>query len=218
LREKFAKIRIQPSEPIVAYRETCIIAPAFGLDDSGELDPGTVIVTASAKTCSIGIRAIPLPQAVRTFLMQSEERLQALDVSANLEERAAFIVELRAAFAEAKTDGELAELKVDWEPLLSNIVAFGPKKVGSNILVNQIQGAQWQRWIDPADARSEEYTSSIFSAFQMATMAGPLCAEPIAGVCFSVESFERTDDCTLANQVRTTLPCAASSLHLYVKA
>ena len=35
-----------------------------------------------------------------------------------------------------------------------------------------------------------DYQGSIMSGFQMAAGAGPLCAEPMSGVCFSIEHVE----------------------------
>jgi len=39
-----------------------------------------------------------------------------------------------------------------------------------------------------------EYDSAIINGFQLATMAGPLCDEPITGVCFIVEGIRKDDN------------------------
>lgn len=35
-----------------------------------------------------------------------------------------------------------------------------------------------------------EFDNSIISGFQLATLAGPMCEEPLMGVCFSVERWD----------------------------
>ena len=38
-----------------------------------------------------------------------------------------------------------------------------------------------------------EYDNSIISGFQLATLAGPLCEEPLMGVCFVIEDWNAVD-------------------------
>ncbi len=39
-----------------------------------------------------------------------------------------------------------------------------------------------------------DYETHFLQAFNYATSAGPLCGEPMSGVCFVVEGFEILDD------------------------
>jgi ribosome assembly protein 1 len=39
-----------------------------------------------------------------------------------------------------------------------------------------------------------EFDDSIETAFQLATFKGPLCAEPMSGMCFSIERLEIESD------------------------
>lgn len=67
------------------------------------------------------------------------------------------------------------------------------------------------RWVDlfktgndvEGKASKFEYQSSITTAFQMATLSGPLCAEPLAGVAVLLEGFELIDS---ADQDFSILP------------
>lgn len=48
-----------------------------------------------------------------------------------------------------------------------------------------------------------EFDDSIETAFQLATFKGPLCAEPMSGLCFSIERLEIHGD-DLAASVKTS--------------
>lgn len=65
---------------------------------------------------------------------------------------------------------------------------------GPNVLLNAIEGYQrpsvWQcLGHQPGDAL-RDFDNSIVSGFQLATLSGPMCEEPLMGVCFSVESWD----------------------------
>ena len=51
------------------------------------------------------------------------------------------------------------------------ILSFGPKNIGSNILVKSSQ----------CSSLGDKYLSSLIFGFQLATQAGPLCEEPLSG-------------------------------------
>ena len=51
------------------------------------------------------------------------------------------------------------------------ILSFGPKSIGSNILVKSSQ----------CSSLGDKYLSSLIHGFQLATQAGPLCEEPLSG-------------------------------------
>ena len=87
LRERFAKVEIQPSEPIVPFRETAIKGPGRfrSLNAANELDHlyaptdmappktlgaprGTVLGSSFQNLVTFTIRAAPLPDLVANFL------------------------------------------------------------------------------------------------------------------------------------------------------
>lgn len=45
----------------------------------------------------------------------------------------------------------------------------------------------------PADASNRDYDNSVVSGFQLASLAGPLCEEPLMGVCFVVEKWTQLE-------------------------
>ncbi|CAK8676885.1 unnamed protein product [Clavelina lepadiformis] len=88
-----------------------------------------------------------------------------------------------------------------WSEAIDHIWAFGPRGNGPNILLNRVP--EYNRpsvWtcIDSHDSTStssdivgayREFDHSIVSGFQLATLSGPLCEEPLYGVCFIVEEW-----------------------------
>lgn len=75
-------------------------------------------------------------------------------------------------------------------------------RYGPNILLNSVESyprpSVWQCLVQPdasAEAESQarvlrDFDNSIISGFQLATLSGPLCEEPMMGVCFAVERWE----------------------------
>ena len=104
----------------------------------------------------------------------SEKKLQEID---------SFKTELVKAFNEAGKE---------WENVVEKIWSFGPKKCGPNILFNFVPNYNNRSvWSTPTNAEIySEYDSSFCNGFQLATLAGPLCEEPMMGVAFFVEKWE----------------------------
>ncbi|XP_028407033.1 elongation factor-like GTPase 1 isoform X2 [Dendronephthya gigantea] len=155
------------------------------------------------KRCTILIRARPLPSDVTRLLDTSSallKDLQSLRKTAQgsgtvkikesaLEKLREFYEKLRGAFEES---GE------EWQDAVDRIWAFGPKHIGPNILLNKISGYQrTSLWKDIVNTDEQqlpetsilEYDNSIVNGFQLATSAGPLCEEPLMGVCFVIENI-----------------------------
>jgi ribosome assembly protein 1 len=91
----------------------------------------------------------------------------------------AFLKKLQLAFSE--------DSDYDW-PLnvIHRILAFGPNNNGPNVLLNQslLQPHTSGEW-----AASQPMLNSIKFGFQIATNHGPLCEEPMRGVCFVINAF-----------------------------
>lgn len=121
-----------------------------------------------------------------------------------LKEREQFLEELQNIFDEsAKSDSSniIDGNKHFWDNIVKKIWAFGMKRIGPNILVNNIPEYNRQQWCQPSDntlkpnindtheVTVKDFDGSINSGFQIATNAGPLCAEPVMGVCYILEEF-----------------------------
>lgn len=99
------------------------------------------------------------------------------------------------------------EAGVDWENFVEKIWSVGPRKCGSNLLINNTSDYKRSSFWSVIDTKSDdvdlnlktdrrnEYDSSFINGFQMATLAGPLCEEPMQGVCFVINewTFEESD-------------------------
>lgn len=78
---------------------------------------------------------------------------------------------------------------------MNRIWALGPRNCGTNILLNLSDYEQPDFWSSHAksdmDIRSKtdprkDFNSSLVNGFQITSVAGPLCEEPMQGVCFAV--------------------------------
>lgn len=103
----------------------------------------------------------------------------------------------------------------DWVGAADRVWAFGPKNVGANVLLGlpdrrglrQIlaeaqndpketaEAEEADATEDAGETRAQarllrDFDHSIETGFQMATFQGPLCAEPVVGMAWTVESVE----------------------------
>ncbi|KAF2126568.1 P-loop containing nucleoside triphosphate hydrolase protein [Dothidotthia symphoricarpi CBS 119687] len=219
LKERFAKCEIQAGEPIVPYRESTVAAEEMNAPKDPNLPRGTVIGVTASKHVSVRLRVRPLPPSVTEFLsknagaikrLYSEARTDAdphpevaggeQDGMEEAEQREIgqslslvdFKKQLNDAFAEAKGQKEI------WTDVIEKITAFGPRRIGPNILVDTtsagICGKALRESASPdADATPDRSTtahtfaSTITYAFQLATAQGPCCAEPVQGIAVFLE-------------------------------
>ena len=152
LRERFAKIRIQVSPPIVPFRETAVSAPDMAAPKAADGAPrGTVTTTLLGGAVTLTVRARPLPPDVTAFLVAHSATIKRLhastkqtaadDLDAGIERAGT------GALAGAETvlsadefwtqlDELFARADEGWIDTSSKIWSFGPKRLGSNILID----------------------------------------------------------------------------------
>ncbi|XP_056591298.1 LOW QUALITY PROTEIN: elongation factor-like GTPase 1 [Triplophysa dalaica] len=232
LRERFAKIEISASKPIIPFRETVVRPPKLDMvneelgrqhkmavihqdkDDQTKYSEGVqvdstglVTLTTSNKMATVGVRAIPLPEEVTHLLEDNVELIRTM------EQFSVFAREGKTLDINQKILESIQDLKVKLESLLQGhkwrgaverIWAFGPRRCGPNILLNNVEGyprpSMWQclEGERAEMATFRDFDNSIISGFQLATLAGPMCEEPLMGVCFSVETWDMTFSAPLA--------------------
>ncbi|KAI8342188.1 hypothetical protein EDC96DRAFT_522340 [Choanephora cucurbitarum] len=253
LKERFAKIEIHASEPIVPFRESIVRADLpINKEKEGVMVPrGQMEIKINSKLMTLKVQTVPLPNRITEFLSKhsasikaivdekiarktnrhedgednttediigEEQTGEAVPMAANAVLSATeFEQQLRHEFAEAKKEG--GPLASMWDDIVDHIWAFGPRRIGSNLLVNRIPGyirkpffqidskKSTQVAVDHADEvikveddndKSEDGNSlsildvdfHIHTGFQLTTLTGPLCAEPMTGVCYIVQGVE----------------------------
>lgn len=191
---------------------------------------GILEIYTPNKRCRIRLKASPLPEVLLKFLADYGETLKVMsrlltsrhrtttrpiDLLSDFNKRK--IEEFRSKFTECIT-GCKKEKSV-WkhlyqEDMVDNIWSFGPKYSGPNILLADkdivVKYSQWNRIYDQDKARSDDqddlysYIDSFISGFQLATQSGPLCEEPMMGVCFTILDWTYIDP-NLAQSIESDL-------------
>ena len=225
LRDTFAKVELKASTPITPFRETIIPPPKVDtlnemiseenvvrfqtnplLQENEEGTPSNELVSiqTSNKACTLLIQAKPLPQTVTDLLCQSSHLLKLLHLISNTVS-SKFDVHLNDETVERlhKLHSQLREAfssSPEWQnfpQVVDNIWAFGPRAVGTNVLLNDFpeykRPSIWHALDSKEEGRKlKEYDNSIVSGFQLATLSGPLCEEPMQGVCFILKGWNYT--------------------------
>ena len=202
LTSEYAGCEVTVSDPIVPFRETIVVPPEMDMvnevilnvAENEDTEPEVVSQTPN-KQSTIKIRAVPLTEDIVKLLDANTDILKAMDKQKGL--------------LTSSTLAEVETLKSELCKLLNNcdtlkeasgrIWSLGPKQYGPNILFNMTDYKSREIWPgsqlarDASDRRSE-LESSLIQGFQMATLAGPLCEEPMMGVAFVVESWQVGED------------------------
>ncbi|KAE8415828.1 P-loop containing nucleoside triphosphate hydrolase protein [Aspergillus pseudocaelatus] len=230
LRERFAKCDIQTGQTIVPYRETIVNAPEMAAPKNPDLGRGGVLAVSASKQLSIRLRVVPLPEVVTEYFtkhvgtikrLQSQRHAATEDKLANGTPESTQQVETSDATDEAREgsvlslkdfrdelnkifDEEVKEDKELWKDVVDRITAFGPRRVGPNILVDATAVNTCEKFLleDPkqqptvnTETSSREalivrdFCDKITYAFQLATGQGPLCQEPMQGTAVFLEEI-----------------------------
>ncbi|CAG8258702.1 unnamed protein product [Penicillium salamii] len=222
LRERFARCEIQTGEAIVPYRETIVHGPEMAAPKNPDLGRGAVLSVSASKQMTLRLRVVPMPTAVTDFLTKQVGTIKQLQLEKRSESEGKTDAEKEA---EAVVDGtgeapegqilskqefregldkvfndEVKEDKELWKNVVDRITAFGPRRVGPNVLVDatavntcdkfladeskpQIAGDNHQALL------VRDFCDKIAYAFQLATGQGPLCQEPMQGVAVFLEEL-----------------------------
>ncbi|KAI3630698.1 hypothetical protein MIR68_012133 [Amoeboaphelidium protococcarum] len=185
LKEQFARIDLHVSPAIVPFREAIVHGNEIDLQQDFS-------VQVQNQYCTIKLKAQPIPSEVMQFLESNQQRIvqiienQNSGVSVN-DGCQHFINQLN----------DICQ-KASWVHLIGmkDIWCFGPKRIGPNILINCIQDYDRNSWLLPqsADSIYSQLDASIRAAFSVAVQSGPLCAEPMQGVCISITSLDVNAD------------------------
>lgn len=184
------------------------------LDKGKEIDP-VITVYTNNKQCRIKIRAKPLPNEITSLLDRSSDLLKAISqhiktlqamfknpdmikqfdqLAINNASQHKFsdrMLKLIEGFKdELKTVCE--KLGPEWKEVATQIWSVGPRNCGPNLLLNQTGDYSTKYLLHEKEFVEDsrfEYESSFVNGFQLASLAGPLCEEPMMGVAFCVEEW-----------------------------
>ncbi|KAK2588807.1 hypothetical protein KPH14_001682 [Odynerus spinipes] len=217
---RYAKVEVNVSDPIVPFRETVVPPPKVDVVNEAiekKAEEANLETWTVNRQCCFEIDAKPLPENVTKLLdkradlikwmdqhfskatKEKEDSTVAenyLDLSELSIQHSAVSDKRQKAIESFKNDLMTAFKEAGWKISLEQIWSFGPRKCGPNILLNETDYKQrnfWERQFKSSDPRVL-YDSSMVNGFQIATLAGPLCEEPMMGVCFVVKKWQIFED------------------------
>lgn len=146
------------------------------------------------------MKAKPLPPEVTKLLEDNSNLLKIQDqsfYSVNSDDgESSLTPEMIKSIEEFKISlsNLLVQAGPEWTGVIDKIWSFGPRRCGPNILLNQVPSYKrpsfWtRRRTNMSDSLHFNYDSTFISGFQLATLCGPLCDEPMMGVCFIIEDW-----------------------------
>lgn len=213
---RFSKVDIDVSAPIVPFRETIVPPPMTDRvneliesdisrqqADGTQLQSKTVVMTTVNQQYVVNVRAVPLPSDVINTLVHYSHLIKTANKLSSAVTSADKSDVLRSVSEQVTT--ELRQFRVKLESqfaaaaddLFSNAVdrIWSFSRNGTNILVNGVEGYERPALWSALDGLSRnsgslrEFDSAVVSGFQIATQNGPLCEEPVMGVCFIIEKW-----------------------------
>ena len=161
---------------------------------------GVVKIQTANKACTLVLEARPLSAECTALLDEKTQLLKALNLvqsSTNNKEiklNEDTILELMEL--KEKLNSAMISTDSKWEGV-DQIWSFGPRHTGPNVLLNAIESydrpSLWEALGSNTKQPLRECDNSIISGFQLATLSGPLCEEPMRGVCFVLKEWNQTD-------------------------
>ena len=212
--------KVDTLNEIISEENVVKLTPANPLLSEGErVESETVSIQTPNKACTLLIRAKPLPGAVVDILSSNTALLKALHLTTSsgggknevllnnetLGKLQKFRRDLADGFA---SDESWSEFSDDF---LDRIWAFGPKSTGTNVLLCGLSDYQRRSVWRGLGAGGREgegpegYDHSLVYGFQLACQAGPLCEEPLRGVCFLLQGWSFTTEGTSNSDTNSSI-------------
>lgn len=224
LEQNYAKVKLNVSKPIVSFRET--IVPEATMDmvneaivktaDDKDISKKIVTLQTVNKLGTIKVIALPLPEPAVEILEQYSSVFKELSLmtktSVISDKFKTLLTQIKKSLSNALNDLNLKDLTISALTSTTNLIdriwSIGPRKCGTNILLNLTDYESANFWFDDHNSSKSsdssnlihdvrrDYDSSFVNGFQLTTAAGPLCDEPMQGVCFVVLewSVETSDE------------------------
>ncbi|EAU85947.2 translation elongation factor 2 [Coprinopsis cinerea okayama7 len=180
LRERFARVEIQPSEPIVPFRETAVKASEMAPTKTPGAPRGTIKSASSQNIVKFTIRASPIPADILQYILENTSIIKKLqsdqlareqgksseseesggdpDASENYGDVVRKTTVTPDRFWEVLEE-KCKEAGGEWEGIVDRIWAFGPHKAGGCLLIDSRQtngaGASLRRKLQRTKAVEE---------------------------------------------------------------
>lgn len=156
LRERFAKVNIQPSKPIVPFRETAVKALEMAPTKTPGASRGTIKGSSSLNIVQFTVRAAPIPSVILDYILENISILKKLQQDHKAKETGQDREEIEAQEEESEDhhgdvvrkptvtpdrfwtvlEEKCKEAGGEWEAVADKIWAFGPQKAGGCLLVD----------------------------------------------------------------------------------
>lgn len=194
LNDRFAKsCEVTLKEPMIPFRE--------GLDPHGESAyKSTDTVKLDIEGLHLELETFSLPEPITTFLFNHEQELYHIrdlqlkhqfDVINNL----GFTKRLKQVLFDTEYQEFWRKLGFnDIDIIINNIVSFGPKRIGPNILIESPNVDKFSHVFRPKSSSVIEFEGYIVNGFQLAMNEGPLAAEPMQGVLVMVKQAYKLNE------------------------
>lgn len=160
---------------------------------------GLVTISTPNKYATLSVRATPLSEDATRLLEENSDLIRTVEQFTSSMNEGKKTQEMnlktRERIQEFKQKLEQCLQGRKWRNAVEGIWSFGPRKCGPNILWNRCEGYERSVWqcLDKTTKEASlyrDFDNSIVSGFQLATLSGPMCEEPLMGVCFSVEKWD----------------------------
>ena len=178
-----------------------------------DIDP-VITVFSNNKQSRIKIRAKPIPNEITALLDRStdllkvvsqhiktqqglhkndklESKLEELQINGTKNKLSDRMIKLIQTFKD-ELQTICDKLGPEWKDIVKQIWSVGPRNCGPNLLLNQTEDYRTKYLHHEQEIKEDprfEYESSFVNGFQLASLAGPLCDEPMMGVAFCVEEW-----------------------------
>uniref|UniRef100_A0A914YY91 Elongation factor-like 1 n=1 Tax=Panagrolaimus superbus TaxID=310955 RepID=A0A914YY91_9BILA len=211
-------INISVSEPIVPFLETIIPDPSSSFAKLTALHLTECFMRQFG--LKLKLRAIPIHDDIVKYLQKHDKELKSIrERTAEEKHLKQFYDGLVGIFKETlpQMKGTVwAKKKEDYiQKLVDNIWNFGPFKAKYNILINGID--EYNRpsiWSTKDSAKTYwPLDRAVVAGFDIAMSAGPLCQEPLQGVCIYIEEWNYEPDDGEVSEAKSLAELNDPSLH-----
>jgi ribosome assembly protein 1 len=225
LRERFARVEIQASKPIVPFRETAVKAQDMAPSKTPNAARGTIKSASTQNLVTFSIRSAPVPDVILQFLLHNLTTLRALQQDGHtdkntpgssidivseselvgVQDDVLHTPSVRADQFWNALEEKCNEAGGEWVNISDKIWSFGPRHAGSCILIDYRKDTtplslrrrlSRNHPVQPTNTSDNnvDFTGYVETGFQLAMFQGPLCAEPVEGMAYFVESIDIDTD------------------------